>query len=781
MTERGAGETLDTELVAVIELLTKVVPSILPPAEASGWPYHLVSGKPRDAPAPSHSTSAMIGYTLAALTGHLSRQDELAGPTLTQHDLALSTDDKMLAEGGYQCALSEIQALSSKVVATAPAASTNENTMSMLVQLQGFRTTLGASEDPKLRRARSAIDAAIESLSNEATPLTQSSLFGDDDPLTLDWIARLCVAEGIERGRFDSLLTEIRASTEVKIQTVKSAGPEDFRLGRQGTTSSHDDFVTHAWPVVRIGYLARVIKGINDLESLEKVLYQYFSQELAEQLGYADVRDSSFDVARLIFALDGVTLCKPTSLSAGLLARSLEIIVQSHAIDPRLQPRRPFKVTSTGGVHIPITVEVFQALVRVIRRLATGHTQYSALSRLLPVFRRYTAYLQASLVDVQVKEEQRELHGWASDHEYSSSSRIETWFTSQVTLYLLMYGDLLREHAAITQLQEVQLTTRVVDEVKDKFFQGDAVLANIARDFGLERLRANVTDRRSLLLYGPPGTGKTTIVEQVAAHVDWPILELSPSHFVDRGVDRVEERAAQLFRVLEHQKNIVVLFDEIDRLVLDRSSEEYGQQDDMFQFMTPSMLTKLNSLRRGARVIFAVATNYAWRIDSAILRPGRVDANYLILPPDRSARAERFAQSFGDLDSETSELLLTRTALASWSEVNGICQRLERESDTPNLPLTRETLSAFSPTIQLENYNRDLRQTDGEFRLNGKPAEYLFRELLGLYNLKAEVDSQFRVPSQHRKFVEYIRLLNGGGLVSSEDEEQLHLWLAEKR
>jgi SpoVK/Ycf46/Vps4 family AAA+-type ATPase len=56
--------------------------------------------------------------------------------------------------------------------------------------------------------------------------------------------------------------------------------------------------------------------------------------------------------------------------------------------------------------------------------------------------------------------------------------------------------------------------------------------------------------------------------------------------------------------------------------------------------MTPGMLTKLNNLRNKQRVIFILATNYAYRIDPAIRRTGRIDEKYLLLPPDERAREQ---------------------------------------------------------------------------------------------------------------------------------------------
>jgi SpoVK/Ycf46/Vps4 family AAA+-type ATPase len=97
-------------------------------------------------------------------------------------------------------------------------------------------------------------------------------------------------------------------------------------------------------------------------------------------------------------------------------------------------------------------------------------------------------------------------------------------------------------------------------------------------------------------------------------------------------------RAKAIFYVLKEQSQAVVLFDEIDRLILDRDSKLYREQGDMFQFMTPGMLTKLHELRDEEHVIFLIATNYADRIDPAAKRIGRIDTKLLVTPPDIQQR-----------------------------------------------------------------------------------------------------------------------------------------------
>jgi SpoVK/Ycf46/Vps4 family AAA+-type ATPase len=139
-------------------------------------------------------------------------------------------------------------------------------------------------------------------------------------------------------------------------------------------------------------------------------------------------------------------------------------------------------------------------------------------------------------------------------------------------------------------------------------------------------------------LYGPPGAGKTTFASSLASALGFRLITITVSDFLGAGGALVEARAKAIFQMLEAQSDSVILFDEIDAFLLDRDSDHYRNQDTLFQFLTPGMLTKINDLRKANRSIFIIATNYANRIDAAIKRPGRIDQKYMLLPPDLGKR-----------------------------------------------------------------------------------------------------------------------------------------------
>ena len=228
-----------------------------------------------------------------------------------------------------------------------------------------------------------------------------------------------------------------------------------------------------------------------------------------------------------------------------------------------------------------------------------------------------------------------------------------------VVLYLHSYGILLSGSVARTALATAGLIVEPSDPsapqkplvLRQQAAENDPlqlspespyrVASRLNSLFINPRLEENtVGPAYSCLLYGPPGTGKTTLAREVAQQLGWPLLTITTSDFIVDGEAQVEARAKKVFEALNSQRDLVVFFDEIDRLVLDRDTSDYRSQGDMLQFMTPSMLTKINNLRRAEHVIFIVGTNYADRIDRAIKRAGRIDERLLVLPPDLSRRQQ---------------------------------------------------------------------------------------------------------------------------------------------
>jgi AAA+ superfamily predicted ATPase len=155
----------------------------------------------------------------------------------------------------------------------------------------------------------------------------------------------------------------------------------------------------------------------------------------------------------------------------------------------------------------------------------------------------------------------------------------------------------------------------------------------------------DVADGRSLpegcstaIFFGPPGTAKTELAKEIARFLGWPLLVLDPSYLVRRGMDMIQAEANVIFGMFETAESIVVLLDEFDEMVRDRS---IAGTEALSRLMTTAMLPKLSRIHDRRTVVFIVATNYIDRFDVAISRLGRFDKVFQTLPPTTQEKLDK--------------------------------------------------------------------------------------------------------------------------------------------
>ena len=138
-----------------------------------------------------------------------------------------------------------------------------------------------------------------------------------------------------------------------------------------------------------------------------------------------------------------------------------------------------------------------------------------------------------------------------------------------------------------------------------------------------------------ILLYGPPGTGKTLMARAVAGEIEATFFAIKPSEIMSQWVGKAEENLAELFKLAASQPLSVIFIDEMESLAPRRRSSN----STVMQRVVPQLLAELDGFHKRSNPLLLIgATNEPWAIDSAILRPGRLDRLIYIPPPDWAAR-----------------------------------------------------------------------------------------------------------------------------------------------
>jgi SpoVK/Ycf46/Vps4 family AAA+-type ATPase len=157
-------------------------------------------------------------------------------------------------------------------------------------------------------------------------------------------------------------------------------------------------------------------------------------------------------------------------------------------------------------------------------------------------------------------------------------------------------------------------------------------------DLSIERLVAAMSGGEacnvSLLLTGPPGTGKTAFAHHLARALDRPLLVKRSSDLLSKWVGGTEAHIAEAFEEAR-ERDAVLLFDEVDSLLFDRSAARTSWEVSQVN----EMLTWLD--RHPLPVV--AATNHVERLDPATLRRFVFKLRLQPLGVARAARAfERF-------------------------------------------------------------------------------------------------------------------------------------------
>lgn len=473
-----------------------------------------------------------------------------------------------------------------------------------------------------------------------------SGTFGDNNPLTLSHISDLYAS--IDQEQFADAGKDIEESIKKAKKRLFDVISENFGERDLLEESGKRTYYQNSFIPLRAILAARQLdKGVK-LDSQRR----FFETALHEQLSFSAIPDSRFDPAELVFSLEGLLICAKHAVDPAMFHRVLEVLSEKQNTSAHWRPNKPFLAAETGSIVLPLSVEVANSLMRSIATMDQGRYHNTYTSSSLPLLRRFWGWLQARAVRADINGS--DCLGWHSEH-VNEPDLIHPWDTSQVVEFMLAYRAFLEREIRQTTLLlsgldwkpvGVPLQTSPLDhweEVTKKFepsigaANGDQVYGRIGRDF-VEGWSKGRPESFSMIIYGPPGTGKTTIAKELSKTLGMPLINVTVSDFLGSGGANVEARAKAIFTTLEHQRNAVILFDEIDSFLLDRDTKRYSEQDSLFQFLTPGMLTKFHHLRDAERSIFIVATNYENRIDPAIKRTGRIDHMYLFPLPDRTRR-----------------------------------------------------------------------------------------------------------------------------------------------
>ncbi|KAK9776719.1 putative P-loop containing nucleoside triphosphate hydrolase protein [Seiridium cardinale] len=154
--------------------------------------------------------------------------------------------------------------------------------------------------------------------------------------------------------------------------------------------------------------------------------------------------------------------------------------------------------------------------------------------------------------------------------------------------------------------------------------------------------------RRGYLLYGPPGTGKSSLSTALAGEFGLDLYEVKlPSVPADHDLE-------QMFQEIPPQ--CIVLLEDIDAVGIERDSGDKSDQSSVHSNRSnctlSGVLNVLDGVGSAEGRIVIMTTNKPEQLDSALVRPGRIDMKVFLGNISQNSAKQMFVRMFSpDLDS----------------------------------------------------------------------------------------------------------------------------------
>uniref|UniRef100_D8Q9L6 Peroxisomal ATPase PEX1 n=1 Tax=Schizophyllum commune (strain H4-8 / FGSC 9210) TaxID=578458 RepID=D8Q9L6_SCHCM len=142
--------------------------------------------------------------------------------------------------------------------------------------------------------------------------------------------------------------------------------------------------------------------------------------------------------------------------------------------------------------------------------------------------------------------------------------------------------------------------------------------------------------RSGLLLYGYPGCGKTLLASAVAKECGLNFISVKGPEILNKYIGASEKSVRELFERAQAAKPCVLFFDEFDSIAPKRGHDSTGVTDRVVN----QMLTQMDGAEGLEGVYVLAATSRPDLIDSALLRPGRLDKSVFCNMPTAEERKD---------------------------------------------------------------------------------------------------------------------------------------------
>merc|ERR1712137_1178698 len=192
---------------------------------------------------------------------------------------------------------------------------------------------------------------------------------------------------------------------------------------------------------------------------------------------------------------------------------------------------------------------------------------------------------------------------------------------------------------------------------------------------------------KGVLFYGPPGCGKTLMAKAVANEFQANFISVKGPELLTMWFGESEANVRDVFEKARQAAPCVLFFDELDSIAKMRGSGG-GDAGGAGDRVMNQLLTEMDGMGSKKQVFIIGATNRPDIIDTALMRPGRLDQLIYIPVPDLDSRKSilravlRKSPVAPDVDLD---YIAEKTDKYSGADLTEICQRAAKLAIRENI------------------------------------------------------------------------------------------------
>jgi len=207
--------------------------------------------------------------------------------------------------------------------------------------------------------------------------------------------------------------------------------------------------------------------------------------------------------------------------------------------------------------------------------------------------------------------------------------------------------------------------------------------------------------RSGLLLYGPPGCGKTYIATAIPQLCNMNFISIKGPELLNKYIGASEQAVRDVFQKAKRAAPSILFFDEFEAIAPKRGTSNTGVSDRVVN----QFLCELDGVESRENVYVVAATASPDMIDTALLRPGRLDFHIYCPFPDFEERKAIFEEILGRLGfnldaSEASGFTEGFTAADIQGVINDLqIQLAHKDIEWIAPPVLAKTVQNHSPSF----------------------------------------------------------------------------------